>query len=500
MEKHLNNLSMAARDARIQHRYQERRGDRHAGIRLFCLVALALLCAPLLLCGSFKTAAGVSLAGVFGMPMPSFFREEFEGKGGGGGGMSADEFQRKTLDAVAAIKKQQADIEAQISEHDKEGKRLSDEFAKAVKNFDGLGAQLVDVTKSLAALQRKIAQETTGVSGALARIQRDEEQKTLVNALFRARCGERGRNALNDEQKAVLKALAEASGTGSYTVNAQLLTNIYQLVAEYGVWAGFDVIPVSTSSAKMIVDTSDPVAGWVAENTAPSESSYNSSNVTATIGKILAWIGISNELIEDSDVDITAHVTTKFARAVGYRLDWSCLAADGTSDTTDGGYTGIFVGGTAAVAASANVSIATLDFEDVLATLLAVDASVLTKPGSSWWIHPAVLVQLLQIKDGNGRPIFLPSTSAPAAGGIGTLLGYPIRLAHAAPSTDGVSKVVGVFGDPMGLGVALRRDLEIATSDQAKFTEDETVVRARARGAVKVKAATAFGMLKTAAS
>jgi HK97 family phage major capsid protein len=129
-----------------------------------------------------------------------------------------------------------------------------------------------------------------------------------------------------------------------------------------------------------------------------------------------------------------------------------------------------------------------------------VDAAVLSRPTTKWILHPQMLVRMLAIKDGNGRPIFLPSTDAPALGAIGSILGYPVILAHGANATDGVSKKIAVFGDTMGQAVCLRKDFEFAASDQAKFTEDSIVFRARARLAAKTKKATAFGVLTTAAS
>jgi HK97 family phage major capsid protein len=261
------------------------------------------------------------------------------------------------------------------------------------------------------------------------------------------------------------------------------------------------VIPVSTSSSKLIVDSTDPTMYWTAGNTAPTEGAITGANVTAAINKLLGWIQVSRELLDDAEIDVAGHVLRKFANATAYALDFACTSADGGADATDGGFTGIFGGsGTAAVAASGNVSVATLDLEDWLAAMLAVDPAVLSRPTAAWVLHPQMLVRALSIKDTTGRPIFLPSTEAPALGAVGSILGYPVVLAHAANATDGVSKKIAVFGDLMGQAVCLRNDFEFAASDQAKFTEDSVVFRARARGAAVTKKALAFGVLTTAAS
>ena len=56
-----------------------------------------------------------------------------------------------------------------------------------------------------------------------------------------------------------------------------------------------------------------------------------------------------------------------------------------------------------------------------------------------------------------------------------------------APSAEANSAKIASFGDSKGMAICLRKDLEIATSQEAKFLEDKTVFRARARAASKPK-------------
>jgi HK97 family phage major capsid protein len=442
------------------------------------------------------------------MKSKCILRKEFnEGENGGGGALSEADFQSKALGAIRSVADQQKTITDNLSTLDKEGKKLSDDFATMAKNFNGLPSEVANLQLQLRKMELKIATERTSAHGSgLARLCADEEARNVINGVARDALRKQGFHvAMTEDQvkgaEAYHKALSDAASPGSTYINAQLLPGIYSTIAEYGIWNNFDVIPVSTSSAKLIVDATDPTMYFTAENTAPTEGAITGSNVTATINKALGWIQVSRELLEDAEIDITSHLMRKFANATAYAMDWACLQADGGSDSTDGGFTGIFGGsGTAAVAVSGNVSVATLDFEDFLAAMLAVDAAVLSRPTTKWILHPQMLVRMLAIKDGNGRPIFLPSTDAPALGAIGSILGYPVILAHGANATDGVSKKIAVFGDTMGQAVCLRKDFEFAASDQAKFTEDSIVFRARARLAAKTKKATAFGVLTTAAS
>jgi len=424
-----------------------------------------------------------------------------------GGELSQEEFQRRTLAGVDAVKKQFEGLETNFRTIDNKATQLSDDLAKHVKDFDGLPNQVIELTRTIGQIQLKVANERrASFANPLDAISADDQMRACFNGLIRHAYRKNGGDArmTDDQIKGVedyRRALSDGASPGSTYINAQLIPLIYSTIAEYGIWRRFDVIPVRTSSAKLIVDSTDPTMYWTGENTAPTEGAITGANVTATINKLLGWIQVSRELIADAEIDLVGHVLRKFANATAKGLDWACLQADGGSDTTDGGFTGIFGGsGTAAVAASGNVSVATLDYEDFLTAMLAVNPEVLSRPTAAWIIHPQMLVRTLGIKDLNGRPIFLPATDAPALGAVGSILGYPVILAHGANATDGVSKKIAVFGDTQGQAVCLRNDFEFAASEEAKFTEDSVCFRARARGAAVTKQALAFGVRTTAAS
>lgn len=425
---------------------------------------------------------------------------------GGGGTLTAPQFQERALSAIGKINERQKTITDNLATIDQEGKKLSEDFSKHVKEFEGLPSQVKDFQRHLAKMELKIATETRAAFGsAIDMIRLNEELNTKFNAIVRGSLSVNGKSfRMNDDQKAAWdsykKAMSEGASPGSTYINDDLNTAIYSLIAEHGVWRLFDVIPASTKTTKLLVDSTDPVMAVVDENTEPGETSYTGTTVSATVKKLLGWIGVSNELLEDSEIDLSGHILMKFARATALRLDYFALSSTGAADATNGGFTGIFQGGTAVVAAATHTTTATLSFEDFLNTLLGVNATVLSRPGARWWMHPQMLVRALKVKDLNGRPIFLPAIDAPAPGALGSILGYPVTMAHTAPNTDALSQKIATFGDPQGNAVLLRKDLETAVSDQVKFLEDKTVFRARARAATKIKEATSFGVLTTAAA
>ncbi|MBK1884105.1 phage major capsid protein [Luteolibacter pohnpeiensis] len=440
-----------------------------------------------------------SLATLACMGIPQRKMDDDPDNNGGG------DFEKKVLAGVGAIKKQVGEMESRFATTDQEAKKLSEDFSNHIKNFEGLPGQIQDMTRTIQQIQLKQNNERRAIGGSIVeRISADDEKRNIINGLFRMGIDPTGQRVkTNEDQRKAVENYQRAMSTGATPGSAYLVeelnTEVYSLIASYGIWGDFDVIPVSTKSIRMIVDTTDPNMGWATEGIAPAESSYAGGPVSATIGKMLGWIGVSSELLEDSEVNLVPYLLPKFANACAYRLDWSCLSADGTADVTDGGYTGIFYSGTASVAATGNVSVETLDQEDFTKTMLAVNPAVLSRP-SMWWTHPQNLIRMLAIKDGNGRSIFLPAIDAPSPGGIGSILGSPVRLSHAAPNANTTSSKIATFGDPKGQAVCLRKDFDFATSADAKFTEDQVVFRARARAATKTKAADAFGVLTNAAA
>lgn len=436
-----------------------------------------------------------------------------QGDHGDAGGGAGDPLEKKISEQLDAMRKQREEIASKISEIDGEGKKLSEDFAKATKDFEGLSSDVTKVITSMKALENKVAREQRAAYGsALDRITRDPELHTHAEGILRgvakASCPNRTVK-MNDDQVKAYEAHREAiskagldtgNSPGSNLVDDELNTQFYSLIAEYGVWNNFDVVPASTKTTKLITDDTDPTMGFVSEGASISEGSITGTTASVTAKKAAVYMGVSSEMLEDSEISITAFLLPKFANAAAYRTDWTALSADGTDDATDGAFTGLFHGGTASALESGETTIATADYQDFLDCMLAADATVLSRPTSRWILHPQMLVKILGLLDSNGRPIFQSAIDAPSLGAFGSILGFPVLLAHAAPNTDSASNPVVAFGDTRGQAVLLRRAFEFAASEHALFTSDKTAFRATTRIASKTRKATAFGVMTTAAS
>jgi HK97 family phage major capsid protein len=294
------------------------------------------------------------------------------------------------------------------------------------------------------------------------------------------------------------KALGEDSSPGSLLIDDRLSTEIYDTLATFGVWNTFQVDPVSNQTVKYPVTTVRPTANFIlTESSAISDGSFTGTSVSNVMEVIAVLINVSLQLLQDAEYDLTGYIMNHFGEAYSERLDHACLGADGTADATNGGMTGVFVGGTAATAdagAGADDTVEELESDDWQRCLNTVDPVVLQRM-AKWWMHPQILVRVLSIKDLNGRPIFLTALEAPDARAIGKILGYPVVSALKAPNTNSANQKVAVFGDPAGLVVGVRSDYAFGFSDDFRWANLDRSFRGWGRAGTKIRRALAFAML-----
>ena len=398
-----------------------------------------------------------------------------------------NEFEQKVLDGVAAIDNKVKGFES----FQTETKNKIGELDNVIKTANQHGAILAKLDEAINALKR----ENGLGQDPMARFLASEQRRNWIVGCFRKAAG----MSLTPEQRTAVVGDGSTSATlGGAATPVETNAMIYDNLVKYGAWNTLGVVPIGSRTQLLPLMTARPTAYWLAQDTAATEGAITGGSVTLTIQEAMAWIPVSRALLEDATGDMAGYLMEQLAQAVAYRLDWACFAADGTNDTTDGAYTGIASGGTAATAANGNTTVAALDLEDFVRCLTTVSAGILQRP-CKWWMHPQVLAKIVQIRDSNGRPIFQTALEAPAGNSIGSILGYPVVLAAAMPSTDSAGNVVAVFGDPQGGAVGIRKQFELAQCDHFEFTSNNSVFRALIRAGFIIKSATSFAKLTLAA-
>ena len=482
-----------------------------AGLAVLGVLAIAAAFAYL---PSTLAAGGVGMLAFFGM---------------GAIVMPEEDFQKRVLEGIEAQNKRIGEMETGFKSSEKKVLDDLDRADKEVKTaLEGLTTvkntvntsygELMGHYKRLQTAVRQTARSSFGdpIKRALA----NEETTFALNAAARyvlsldAKSGYRCDPAhARYIEEAISKAKSLTgvdSSLGQATVPQQTFDEIYDTLLEYGDWPTLGVERVGMRTTVLPLATARPQFYWIGSQTGTAEGSVISSG-SFTGGQVLLIIQtlavlmyVARELLADSSVDLAPFVMRQMAESIAWGMDMAAFIGTGNVDQTNAGYVGLFNAPSANtnlanVAAAGGTTVSALTLDDFVNTTLTVNPIVLKRKGTAWWMHPQILMKMVLIKDKMGRPIFQTYTEAPQPGSIGSILGYPIHLTAIAPTTDSASQPVVAFGEPAGVAVGVRSDLELATSDDIGFPQNLRCFRTLMRAGVKIKTIAASTTLKPVA-
>ena len=288
--------------------------------------------------------------------------------------------------------------------------------------------------------------------------------------------------------------LETVNSAGGFLVPDEFSNVLVSLREQYGVFRRNAKIEPMTSDTKRVPKRSATLsASFAGEAAAGTESTQTFEQVNLIAKKLMVLTTISNELNEDSLINLGDSVAGEIAYAFAKKEDECGFIGDGTST-----YGGI-VGAVEAInGVSSNAGIFTglggnlaseLVIGDIHA-LMALLPSYADTPNCKWYMHKsffsAGLERLVYASGGvTAREL--------SQGALGTtLFGYPVEFTQVMASsatTDGTSSDVTLqypilFGDlSLACSMGDRRDNTIAFSDSAlnAFEQDEIVVRGTER-------------------
>ena len=210
---------------------------------------------------------------------------------------------------------------------------------------------------------------------------------------------------------------------------------------------------------------------WVPESGAVTLSEPQFAQVMLTAKKLLGGTRLANELLRDSSIALEAVITALFARAIAWFEDDAFIAGIGGGQPL-----GILNGdATISVTKETGQQTTTLIVENVIKMFSRMLPSSIMR--SVWIMNPDVQPQLytmnLAVGTG-GAPMFFP------AGGITgspnpTLLGRPILFSEKCETLGTAGDVY--LADLSYYLIGDRMSLEFASSEHARFANDETDFR-----------------------
>lgn len=387
---------------------------------------------------------------------------------------------------VAVIEKDSSDLKVRLEKIERTPSvAASFNIGKSTEKFLGY-----KVSKQLARVRDIAAKEPNTFEVLGNEEKANEFAKFLIAVIRSAKNSDAEAKAfLNDfYQKA---NLAEAS-TGAYLVPDQYLWEMCML-ARNATFALREctVLPMSTDQMYVPAELTLASVAWTTPETGQISAGEPTFTQVSLAAKRLDGLAtITNELLNDSAVDISSILSEQFGYAVAYELDNQVLSGTGSPvsglTTAACGHSVVFATG------SSNFSAVTADnFSDAIYSLESGDTI-----NARFIINRIGLNYVRKLKDSYGQYIF----ANPGAGVPGTIWEYPYFMSEKVTNTTAASTALAVFGNFKKFYIGRRVGVgSIDVDPYGKFDYYQTRFRIISRWALATGRASAFCRIVTAA-
>ena len=264
------------------------------------------------------------------------------------------------------------------------------------------------------------------------------------------------RNAIRGTGPREDRAAIEGTGSGDNAAAlmpvdlqdsmVRVLTDV-SAVRQAATVVSYDVdveLPVVTSRAE--------ITAYTGESAAFDDINPEFSKLRIRSFKSAAETKITDEVLADSRGGVVAETLTQHAEA--HALFWEGqylgtgtpqntanvdgLLATSGFDTVFGTFDGSAARKPTDVDAGAGTTFASVTYDDLIATTLAMPAQYWNLP-KSWIVGPGMYEALIKLEDTGGRKLYQPQSlgALPDAPNIPTLLGYPVYVSSQMPAEGG---------------------------------------------------------------
>jgi HK97 family phage major capsid protein len=307
-------------------------------------------------------------------------------------------------------------------------------------------------------------------------------------------------------EKATFNSTDDSDARGGYLVPDELRAEVLRIAETmYGVARReFLYLPFTGpgNSRKIPTLASSVTVFWTDESAVKGGTNPTFGIVTQTLKKLAAIVPLTEELIEDSAVNITQLVAQLFAEAVAKEEDTQFFMGTGSP------WTGLLNNGSINIVnLGAGEGFADVTADDLLDMIDETPAGALA--GAKFYLHRHMLSVIRKLKDvTSGQYIY----QRPGEGLPGTIWDYPYVLVEAFPTntTTGLNKpllgfgnlkLAAVFGDKQQIRVKLLDQATITDGDGSTVInlaeQDMIALRMEERVGYVVAIPTAFTVLKT---
>lgn len=344
-----------------------------------------------------------------------------------------------------------------MEENKTESVTLNKEDLKAI--FGELIQPFTDVAAEMKAIGEKARSEEIGKDAITEHMAKNKDYAfamqissyaainkmgKLSPAAFEAKFGKKPEEVLailDSIEKVAAPLNVATAADGGVVVPTLTEQSIKELAVTYGqAYQDFEVMPMGQNP---IVQPKESTAGtvyWVGENETITESKEQLGSDTLTPKKVAALTAISNELLKVPSPAMGAYVMRKMGIRILTAID-NKVYQNGNTTITGLFYSSNSFGNTVT---TANTNPNSLTFDNIVDLIYSIDSAKLV--GASFRMHRTIAAIVRKLQDGDGSKIWKDGS----AGLPPTILGYPVKLVEAAPtSAIAVSKPIIVLGNGM---------------------------------------------------
>lgn len=249
--------------------------------------------------------------------------------------------------------------------------------------------------------------ENGDASGAGANV--DEQRAQAFDAFLR-----HGMSDMTQEQRKVLKEMrAQATNPnekGGYTVPTEMLNRIYEAMKDYGGLAGVAQVMSTDSGNDIEWPTSDGTSEegvLLGENQEAGEEDVTFGMETLGAKKLTSQvIRVSNELLQDSGIDIEAFLSARIGSRLGRGEARYLVTGSGAGTPVQP--KGLEASVTQTTDAAANDE---FTWQEINGLIHSVDPAYRRAPGFRIGMNDNTLKMVTEMEDLQGRPLWLPAVA-----------------------------------------------------------------------------------------
>lgn len=339
-------------------------------------------------------------------------------------------------------------------------------YDNMMAEIDGIDASI----KRINDLNAKIADDTRTNDVAEISAKRGKDERNEGLAVY-AKWIKGGDRALNEEDWSTIRnTMSTTTGSeGGFTVNTEVADSVIDALKTFGGMRSV-ATTISTSGVGLLSfptsDGTSEIGEIVAENATATDADVAFGTVGLPVYKFSSKITtVPIELLQDSNVDIEEFVNGRLTTNLGRITNQLFTTGTGTSQPR-GVVTGAGVGVTAANGTS---QVTAVTYDSLVDLQHSVDPAYRNRAG--FMFNDNTMREIRKIKDGSGRPIFVPGydTGNPQ-GAPDRVLGSPITINQDVADMAANARSI-LFGDFSGYYIRDVMGLTLYRFTDSAFTK-----------------------------